>query len=236
VKLTRKLLILVAAGALVALAAPGAAQAEVECKDQNDQPIAGCVTFEGPWVSVPEPQTYGQVGATWNANCPQSGANAVGSDWNSPNPYAIDVFVQQISGTTVYEDALNVSFLATHSSGRAQTFQPLIGCQPPGNSLSAGGASAAAKRGSKPVRRVATKTLRPNRLHRFTHGCGKKKLLGSGSGVGFFQKRPPSVKELSDLRVRRSESGGKVRVRVKTGQLVGDDEKVRIQIHAVCGK
>jgi hypothetical protein len=54
------------------------------------------------------------------------------------------------------------------------------------------------------------------------------------TGVGFFERRPPTARELRQLDVRDELRRGTVRVRVRTGKLIGDDERVRLQIHAVC--
>jgi hypothetical protein len=82
---------------------------------------------------------------------------------------------------------------------------------------------------------VATHKLGPNKTRSFTHHCNAgERLLRSGTGVGFFKPQPASARELHDLDVKREERGGRIHVTVRTGSTVGDDEKVRLQIHALC--
>ena len=73
------------------------------------------------------------------------------------------------------------------------------------------------------------------RARTYSHVCRRGERLVRGSaGVGFFERRPPTARELRQLDVRHGLRRGRVRVRVRTGKLVGDDERVELQIHAVC--
>ena len=204
--------------------APTAA-AEVECEG-----IANCTSVPNtPWVAVLPPQAPDTYGATWTVNCPTADV-AVGSDWNVVgNQNKLSVYVQQGSGVLVYGQPQGAYFLAVNNVTKPVSFQPLVGCQP----LSA--ARAAQVAGPRAVRRIKSRGLRPDRTRTFTHGCrAGERLVTSGLGVGFFQKGPPSARELRDLEVSREQGRRRVAVRVKTGSRVGDDERVRLQIHAVC--
>jgi hypothetical protein len=214
------LLSTLAAAALVA--GPSSAGAEVEC-----QGVPNCTTVAGPWVQAAPQQYVDQYAATWGGNCP-NGYELEGTDWNSPNPFQLDVYVQQISGLPVNGAGLGIMFLAVNQTNTTYTFQPLMGCE------NLTGQPQQPSAGGKRTRTL-TKSLAPNRVKRFKHGCkGKEKLLGSGHAAGFFQVTPPKGKELRDVTVRRKVVKGEIRVKVRTGPRAGDDEKVAIQIHAFC--
>jgi hypothetical protein len=203
----------------------GTAAAAVECED-----IANCTSVPNtPWVAVAPKQEPDDYGATWTVNCP-AGSQAVGSDWNAAgNQNNLSVYVQQGSGVLVYGLLPSEYFLAVNHTPRKVSFQPLVGCQP----INAASAGAAGFGGV--VRRVVSHRLRPSRIATFTHSCrAGERLVHSGSGVGFFQRRPPSRRELRDVTVSREQGRRLIAVRVKTGPRVGDDERVRLQIHATC--
>jgi hypothetical protein len=153
----------------------------------------------------------------------------VGADYRpDANQYQLDVHVEIDAGSGVYENTNGVVFLAVNRIPRAASFQPLIGCL-------GGGAAPPIRDGRSVQRRIVTRRLRPGRTRTYSHACRSGERLVRGSaGVGFFEHRPPTARELRQLRVRHALRRGRVRVRVRTGRLVGDDERVRLQIHAVC--
>jgi hypothetical protein len=76
--------------------------------------------------------------------------------------------------------------------------------------------------------------VKPSRRALYRHRCRRgERLVRSASGVGFFKDNPPSAEELADLTVMHRQRTGRW-VRVVTGASVGDNERVRIQIHAIC--
>ena len=96
-------------------------------------------------------------------------------------------------------------------------------------------ASGAAGAPNGDTRRIVTKTVKPGRLAVYRHRCRRgERLVRSALGVGFFEDDPPTPAELADIDVTRTQRNGRIRVRVETGDSVGDDEQVRLQIHAIC--
>ncbi len=224
------LLASIAVGALIAATPP--AMGEVECAGAQN-----CVTQAGPWVNVPSQTQPDQFGAMWGANC--TNGEAVGSDWNPDpdhNPFDLDVFVEQGSGILIYGQGIGEEFLSVNRTRKAETFQPLIGCQTFSAAAAATQARALASGQAPPVkRRISTHRIKPRRVRTFTRHCrAGEHLVDSGAGVGFFTARPPSDRELRDLHIRRKEHGNEVRVTVRTGRRVGDNERVQLQLHALC--
>jgi hypothetical protein len=227
-----------------ALVAAPAASAKVEC-----QGVANCTTVAGPWVAVTKPTDPTDYGAMWTGFCPTESMVA-GTDWAVPDPTHagyLDVYIEQASGAPIY--GINgLSFIALNRTAKPLTFQPLIGCQP--FDSAAARASTAGRSRSKTVgctltdprcareQRVAVHDLRPGRVFTFTHRCRKgERLVRGGSGVGFFEKRPPSRRELAEVEVSRRErrgARGRMTVRIRTGAHVGDDERVQAQVHTFC--
>jgi len=207
-----------------AVGAPSA-QATAECLGAKD-----CTTVKGPWISVPPPDFNNQYAGMWGMEC--SNDDIVGSDWVSQNPGDLVVALEQYNGASVYNEGPGVGFVyASNDVYGNATFQPLVGCGPQNASRSA---PTHLKR-SPFIRRIKTRRLAPNRTRTFNHRCrGDEKLMRSAHGVGFFQERPPAEDELDDVTVTRREEDGRIRVTVTTGSKAGDDEPVRLQIHAVC--
>lgn len=220
-------------GALVSAAAPAALATE-ECAD-----LPSCTTLAGPWVVVPPEPNVGalnQLTATWELSCPGDDF-LIGSDWSGAgDPFLLTVWIVTTSGTRLYRDYTGVEWGAENDTLRPHSFQPLLGCSPtPPPVARAAGRKSSTAGTSRRVRRVTIKPLRPNRGHTFSFGCGpRERLVGSTHGIAFYQKRPPSVKEMRQLTATRTHRKGKVRVHVETGRRVGDDEQVRVQIHALC--
>jgi hypothetical protein len=214
-------LLLVTCAALVA--APGAS-ASVECDGVPD-----CRSVEGPWVAVPSLDDASDV-VIWDVRCP-NGTSLAGSDWVADSTRAgLAVAAEQFPDLELYS-GVDLAFIGLNQTRTARTFQPLIGCQNSAGSTRAVAAGAP----NGPTRRIVTRTVRPERRAVYRHRCpGGERLVRSGSGVGFFEDDSPTARELADLEVTRTQRNGRVRVRVETGDLVGDDERVRIQIHAIC--
>ncbi|MBD0281078.1 MAG: hypothetical protein ICV69_02620 [Thermoleophilaceae bacterium] len=228
--------LLLAAGvcSVLALATASPALGSAECRNTyTGQPIANCTTLAGPWVAVPALQrTDLPPTASWGANC-ASGA-AVGADYRpDANQYQLGVSVDLYPGAGVYQNTSGVGFLAINPIPRAASFQPLIGCLGGASAAAVGEGRSTQRRSTQ--RRITTRRLRPRRTRTYSHACRSRERLVRGSaGVGFFERRPPTARELRQLDVRHAVRRGRVRVTVRTGKLVGDDERVRLQIHAVC--
>ncbi len=207
-----------------ALAVAPAASAEVECDG-----IPRCTTATGPWVSVPTIDDPWDV-VIWDVRC-TGGASAAGSDWVADSTRAgLEVAVQQFPSIDLYSGP-DLDFIGVNQTRTARSFQPLVGCQSNAGSARAGAAGAP----NGDTRRIVTRTVKPGRLAVYRHRCRRgERLVRSALGVGFFEDDPPTPAELADIDVTRMQRNGRIRVRVETGDSVGDDEQVRLQIHAIC--
>jgi hypothetical protein len=218
----RRLTVVASVCVLGALALPSSSAAEVECVG-----IQNCTTVTGPWVAVPPQQQLDEFDVTWGMVCPP-GFSLQGSDWTAPNRFNFIVFLEQLSGFTIFGQQAGVKFIAANVTSGPLSLRTMVGCRPTSS------ARAAQSEGGRTTR-IVTRRLQAGRVHRFGHGCRRgERLLASGHGVGFFQDSPPSARELRQLSSTRRERRGRVRVRVNTGPRVGDDERVEVQIHAVC--
>jgi hypothetical protein len=221
VRLLRPLIPLVLLGCVAAAAAP--ASAEVECEG-----IDNCTTQQGPWIAVPVKTAPDSWQAAWTGQC-TGDAQIAGSDWNSANPNSLDIFVEQTTKDPIYDESDLLLLVAANRGTTARSFQPLLGCIP------AQAASGRAAAGRNAVLRVSAHRLSPGDRVAFTHRCRRgERLMKSGSSVGFFQKRPPSGRELAGLEVRHRQRGGRARVEVRTGPRAGDDERVELQVNLHC--
>lgn len=203
--------------------------------------LASCTSIPNtPWVVVPaatlgftsDHQGVIEPGTVlWRVDCPASKVPA-GRDYVVSKPgqlLIVTAFVLPfnigITGTP------SASFYAVWEREVATSFQPLVGCIP-----KAASASAAAGSTSRLRQRTFTHALHPGQTKTFAHGCAKgERLASSEHGVGFYRDSPPAEAELKGLRVTRRDKGGRVVVQVRTGKMVGDDERAEIQIHALCG-
>ena len=226
----RCLLLLCSIAACTLAFSSASAFGDVECFGQQ-----GCVSQAGPWVAVPGQTQPSQYQAMWGANC--ATGQLVGTDWNpdpNDNPYDLSVFVQQNPSSRIYFDSIGANFLVVNSTFNAESFQPLLGCHE-GASARSSRPVARSSRAKRSKHRIHTHKLGPRRIRSFAHHCRKgERFVGSGVGVGFFKMHPPTDRELNDLHVRHEERSDSVHVTVRTGKTVGDNERVRIQIHTIC--
>jgi hypothetical protein len=217
----RTSLVVLAVFALSLVAAPSAS-ATIEC-----QGVPSCTSVAGPWVAT-QTEIVNAFSGSWGMNCP-NGGSVGGTDWTaSISQFDMIVSLEQGSGFPIVGTGAAI-FIGFSDRGKAQSYQPFVGC-------SSGGARSAgfgAANGTK--RRVVEHGLRPNRFRVVTHRCAPgERLVGSRAGVGFFKKRPPTAQELSEISLSRVHRSGAVRVTVSTGPHVGDDETVHLQVQAIC--
>jgi hypothetical protein len=224
--------------AAVAFAAAPAASGEVECAGSS-----ACKTLEGPWVVVPPEPNVGaqnQITATWLMTCMPN--DAVGSDWVSGDQENDDDVIPLTIWMTAplpglrLQDGQGAEWGGENDTLHPHSFKPLLGCETdPLRAARTARPSAISAGARGHVRRVTLKKLRANRTRTFSFGCRRgQSLVGSAHGVGFFQERPPSARQMNQVTSTRVHRKGKVRVTVKTGRRMGDDKDVRIQIHALC--
>jgi hypothetical protein len=85
------------------------------------------------------------------------------------------------------------------------------------------------------LRYVRTRRVRAGEAVRVRLGCRRgTRLVYSGSGVAFFTERPPSRRIVRSLRHRHRRSGSVSRTFVAAPRSVGDDERVEVQVSALC--
>jgi len=207
----------------IAAALPATASAGAECDS-----LANCTPVEDtPWVAVPSNARF----VFWRTRCP-TGMLAAGRDYN-PSPAGTLGPV-----TTIFVDPgvgldNSMTFVASGVSYNS-SFQPLVGCVTAPTSATA---TAAGPRARTAVHRhvIRRYRIRPSRRRVHRARCPRgHRVLQSGYGVGFYTKRPPSRRTLADIRVRHRHRKGTARTVVRTGRRVGDDERVELQVHAIC--
>jgi hypothetical protein len=231
-------LVAVVLGALVVAAPSGAATRECLLLPQ-------CTSVAGPWVVF---SPFGQIPipAGTSVACPDKGDTMqlpVGSDYeldgpNGPGGSFINVNVTRfmpgpgvglITGSVAYFWALSLS----SDSG---AFRPHVGCIPR-PSAQAASQTATAAAGPTHVVRTRTTRLRPSRTVRASHRCRRGERLVRGfAGVRFHRERPPTARELRDVTMTHRLRARRVNARVRTGPTVGDHERVKLQILAICAR
>jgi hypothetical protein len=214
------LLTLIAAA--LALANPAAALTPNPCLA-----LTPCTAVDGPWVT-----TASGEGQIYTVACPP-GMVAVGSDVVfSRAIYPVGVLTG--GGTTPGVEPEMSFALLSLPAGVNATFMPAVGCVTPG-AVTVGFRAQAGRAPGTYRTRVRTAPVRPGVHLRIRHGCARgERLVHSGAGVGFFTPRPPSTRVVKALRLRHDRTGSSTRT-VATGPAgVGDDERVELQVTAIC--
>jgi hypothetical protein len=231
---TRVALLLVTAGAVLALGAQSAA-ATSECRG-----LPVCVRVAGPWVVVPAAQATPRPRVDYQLSCPRGfvvgGLDAELSD------RAIDLAFLGMLGSPVgpgVTTSRSALFGATYVGGsaRAPTFRPHLGCLP-----SAGGGagpvplrvSAAFPPGQPTVRRVRTVRLRPGSTRAVSACAAGERLISGWHAVGFYTAAAPNASVVRSVVATRRLRNGRVEVLVRSGAAVSEVRAV-VQVGAVCG-
>lgn len=199
--------------------------------------LTQCTPVTGPWVVIPAANPI-PVPAGVNVSCPDSDELllAVGSDYElagggSPAP-AVNRFLPG-PGIGLITGG-NAPFFAVSFTETAGSFRPHVGCIPqprPGAAQ-----SVAARQSATSVIRTRELRLRPSRTLTSSHRCREgERLIRGIAGVLFHRRRPPTARELSHVSVTHRKAGQRIRASVRTGPSVGDDERVTLQMLAVCG-
>jgi hypothetical protein len=115
-------------------------------------------------------------------------------------------------------------------------FKPGVGCLPKG--ATAGDAALRQPPPGGALRWYVRKTrIRPGADVRLRLGCARgERLVRSGSGVGFYTRRPPSDRVVEALEHHHRRSGRITRTSVTGPRGVGDDERVELRISALCDR
>ena len=215
--------IVVAAAALVP-AQPAAAQT---ADPHPCRVFTPCTTVDGPWLSNAQGN-----GSVWTVECTDASPAAVGSDVvfrGAVQPAGIEV------GAGLGPGGGNLTFglfVPLRYSGLIN-WQPAIGCSPLGTPFSPLGRAAGIRRSVR--RLVRSVPVRPGGDVRLRLACDRgERLVRSGSGVGFFTRRPPSRRVLRMIEHRHRRAGRVARTLVSAPEGVGDDERVEVQTTVLC--
>ena len=212
---------------VTAICGPARDRAAARLQGRTPQPcqtVEPCTPVVGPWVTAPSNGL-----SIYTVSC-SAGQFAVGSDAGFPGaiyPVAIETGGGLVAGRV---DEFVFGVLSVPLS---VTYQPAVGCSAPGAALPSLARAAAARRRY----RVRTRTVRvrPGAAVRVRLGCARgRRLVHSGSGVAFFTRRPPSRRVIRALEHRHRRAGRLTRTLVVAPAGVGDDERVELQVTAIC--
>jgi hypothetical protein len=148
-----------------------------------------------------------------------------GADWTAPQDNRLNVDLN------LFQDGwppAEADFHAANSSPQPSTFAPFLGCV--GGSA---GVATDAGAGRAVKHRVKTLRVRPGTRMTASSRCrrGERQIRGGAAVV--FDSRP-TRRELRDHDYRYTVGRRGVRVRLAAGRTVGDDERVTLQVIAVC--
>jgi hypothetical protein len=131
-------------------------------------------------------------------------------------------------------------FFAVNFALVGVSIKPIVGCvaiplgaavgdgQPPQLAVGDG-------RQPEPIIRVREVELSPSRTATHEHRCQPgERLVGGEPGVLFHKEEAPSAREIRQVKVVHHVTRDRIRVRVRTGPDVGDDERVTLQMIAHC--
>ena len=238
----RRVLLLAAGAAVLAVLVPGAARAGTEC---NGLPV--CIPVAGPWVKIPSQSGSRRTPTYYHQSCPP-GAVIGGLDAEVTHRSIELSFGGALGGpiSPGVTTATAAVFAGTETGRIAlpTAFKPLLGCipggggsrgrtmRPPTRSLT----SAAAEPGDPVVRRVKSVRLRAGRTTTATHRCrSDERLVSYAHAIAFHMKRAPTARQLSQVESQATVGGGRIRVTGRAGPVVSG-LPVRIQIQAVCAR
>ena len=182
-----------------------------------------CTRVIGPWVTAPS-----DLNQLFQIQCP-AGTTAVSGDAAFPGAiYPVGI----VTAGGLGPGGSSLEF-AAFPDPRAVTFKPAVGCSPPGAKLAPLGRAAASP--TRPRVRVRTARVRPGAAVRVRLACPRgTRLLHSGSSVAFYTPRPPPARVVKALEHRHRRGGRATRTVVVAPAGVGDDERVEVQVTAIC--
>jgi hypothetical protein len=222
---------------LIATALASASPAAAQTMGPHPCPMfTSCATVAGPWVS----NAYGN-GNEWVVACPTTGTRvAVGSDVvfkGAVQPAGIEIGGGRGPGSAgglgPGGDGFWFELFVPLSFRGSINWQPAVGCAPWGASFSPLGRAAGFRR---PFRRLVRNVpVRPGADMRLKLRCSRgERLVRSGSGVGFFTRRPPSDRVWRAIEHRHRRTGRVARTLVTAPASVGDNERVEVQTTVLC--
>ena len=224
----RVVLVTLAAMLALAPATSSAGAATNECRG-----ITACIPVAGPWVLVP---AHGQ--ATYLLACP-GGRSVVGGLDAQASSRAVRVSFDGRIGAPVSPGVTTTRyalFRAFSTSGRAQTFQPRLGCIP---TQGGGGRSTVSARvtpvGPSLELRSRIVIIGPGQVRFAKVAClAGEQLVGAWHATAFRVKQPPKIGAGTLVDVTRTVVGRKVVVTASATDGLSIDVHPVVQVGAEC--
>lgn len=208
-----------AVAALLIVAMP--ARAETECRY-----LTSCESRTSPWIVVPSARTIEDglaSEASYAFPCPV-GRYAAGFDWMPVN--VDDVFLDVPYGSW---GGYSPVFVLRNDGKQPGTAQIDVGCVP----TPSASRTALLERGA--TLRVTERRVRPGRELTVRQRCDAGERAVESGGAVIFEMRAAPERRLLRGHVLELSSGARgVRGVVTTEDHVGDDERVVLQLYAVC--
>lgn len=225
----RRLLLLLAPAAVIALVAASAAGATRECKG-----LQVCVRVAGPWVLTPGPaETH------WQLSCPKR--FLVGGLDAELTRRAIDLSFEAKLGSPVnpgISTSTAAVFLGRLVFGRdpAASFRPHIGCIP--SQRSGSRVPTAVHKvhppGKPATLRVSALAVRAGATRHVIRAChAGERIVASTEAIGFYAKRPPSRALARAVHARLTTGHGRATVTIHGGAAVRGVHAV-VQLDLLC--
>jgi hypothetical protein len=222
--------VLVTAVAALALAAltTSAGAATGECRG-----ITACIPVAGPWVLVP---AHGR--ATYLLSCP-GGRSVVGGLDAQASSRSVRVSFDARLGAPVSPGVTTTRyalFRAASTSGRAQTFQPRLGCIP----VRGGGGRSTVSARVTPVGpalefRSRIVIIGPGQVRFAKVAClPSEQLVGAWHATAFRVKQPPTLGASTFVDVTRTVSGRRVVATATATDGLSIDVHPVVQVGAEC--
>jgi hypothetical protein len=213
---------------------PATAPARRECHG-----IQACIQVPGPWVVV---QAHGR--AQYLISCPQGGSVVGGLDAQATSR-SVHVSFDGRLGAPVQpgqSTTRNALFRAVSTSGRAETFQPLLGCIPAARGEGGGGGGG---RSTVSARVTPVGLSLEFRARGVAIGPGDAKfarisclrtetLVGAWHAIAFRTKKPPDLAHVGLLRARHALVGGHVVVTASSTDALSPESHAIVQVGAEC--
>ena len=223
--------------AFVAALAVAAAQAPASGATNECRGILACIRVPGPWVVVPPRGT-----AEYLLTCP-GGRSVVGGLDAQATSRAVRVSFDGRLGAPVQPGVTTTRyalFRAVSTVGRAQAFQPLLGCVPVQggggrSTVSARVAPAVTPAGPALELRSRIVVIGPGEARFAKVSCRPdEKLVGSWHAIAFRTTKPPDLANAARIRVAHVVVGKKVVVTAAASDGLSIDVHAIVQVGAEC--
>lgn len=197
------------------------------------QGLQACISVPGPWVLVPAHGT-----AEYLLTCPR-GRSVVGGLAAMASSRAVRVSFDGRLGAPVSPGVTTTTyalFRAVSISGRAQTFQPRLGCIP---TQGGGGRTTVAYQvtpaGPSLDLRARTKRVGPGEEQSVQVACpGTERLAGSWEATAYRLKKPPKLGASTAVEVTRTVLGKRAVVTATATDALSIDVNAIVQVGVAC--